>query len=159
MLGCMLRLPTFHHFHMRLKFGATFGLRVDSVTPSAPIFTPACAYLFLCRLANHNSYQTWSNAYMCNFFCEVMTFHRRGKRLQRWGDHSQIAPARHRGRPRAPFTLTSFSSPSSSLIFLTSLSYSSSNSILAHKTKTAFCLKIPHQKLNRKTLDFSPDFA
>ena len=74
MLGCMLRLPTFHHFHMRLKFGATFGLRVDSVTPSAPIFTPACAYLFLCRLANHNSYQTWSNAYMYIFFLKWWPF-------------------------------------------------------------------------------------
>ena len=57
--------------HMRLKIGATFGLRVDSVTPSAPIFTPACAYLFLSGRANHNSLQTWSNAQMymwVNFF-------------------------------------------------------------------------------------------
>ena len=71
MMPCLPAFQANHHFHMRLKFGATFGLRVDSVTPSAPIFTPACAYLFPSRLANHNSYQISSNVCMymwVNFF-------------------------------------------------------------------------------------------
>ena len=107
MLGCMLCLPALRPLsHARLKFGATFGGRVDSVTPSAPIFTPACAYLFLCRLANHNSYQTCSDVHMYEyesevFFCGDLLPQRRG-RLQRWGDHSQIAPPCHRGHPRVP---------------------------------------------------------
>ena len=35
-MPCLPAFQTNHHFHMRLKFGATFWLQVDSVTPSAP---------------------------------------------------------------------------------------------------------------------------
>ena len=60
-------------------------------------------------------------------FLEVMTFHRRGKRLQRWGDHSEIAPACHRGHPRVPRRrILVLSASFLFLPFLPPLSFSSS---------------------------------
>ena len=76
-----------HHFHMRLKFGATFGPPVDFVTGSAPIFTPACMHIYFLA-GSQTITSTKSRALSVHeMFFEVMTFGRRGKRSQRWVGH------------------------------------------------------------------------
>ena len=105
-VGCMMPcLPAFqtnHHFHMRLKFGATFRLRVDSVTPSAPYPLLRAHIYFL--PGSQTITPTKSGAMrICTcewIFLGVRTFYHRGERLQRQGDHSEIAALPQRSPPK-----------------------------------------------------------
>ena len=85
---------------MRLKFGATFGLRVDSaVTPSAPIFTPQCAcahiHFQLGIQAGQEIIQLWSICALVTLIwniltCEWKVFYWRCRGFKDWVTTSKL---------------------------------------------------------------------